>query len=187
VSLIDKQGKTTVLVKPGCNPKAIVDTGYRALTLPDAVYQDVRSYARAGAFAEGDISVTAIDCAIGNSFSKSYTAYTFESNGFTIDIPIGSLLLDLNVPQAAAQVYSSPWNETCCFAMDSTQGNKFKVLFLGATFLKSVYANSDLSNNQISLAQATFYNASAGQMLQPRDLIGYEERHSEKIDIIEVI
>ena len=149
-------GKTSLPVP------VLLDSGTTDMKLPAGVVRDIYSAVNSSSAAGlqyfnagGSIgTVVACNCALANSTQTM----TFNFSGAVITVPMKSIVLQVD-PNIRSQ-YHIP-DTTCQFGVTPMNGTQISVMILGQTFLRAAYTVFDLDNNQISLAQAVYTNASS--------------------------
>lgn len=122
----------------------LLDSGTSLTYLPNSIAQTL--YDRYGLQYDSRSGTAPCSCSLGNQDGS----VDFSFSSLTISVPLSELVLDVS---------TNPAVQSCAFGVAPSGGSGISIL--GDTFLRSAYVVYDLTNNEISMAQATYDNGSS--------------------------
>ncbi|PYH93992.1 aspartic protease [Aspergillus ellipticus CBS 707.79] len=133
---LTKSGSSVSVNNTGSFPVAsVLDSGTALTYIPDSAAESI--FNAVGAVYESELGYALIECDV----KKQDFEVIYEFDGFNITVDIDELILD------------DDDGKVCTFGISTQDSGS---VLLGDTFLRSAYVVYDLSNNEISLAQANF-------------------------------
>ncbi|KAK7203448.1 aspartic peptidase domain-containing protein [Myxozyma melibiosi] len=130
----------------------VLDSGTTYAVLPKTVIESIVSAIGSGTY-DDDYGLYTIDCTYQDS--SDAVVLTFNDGGATLSVPLSELVVPLE--------YSSEGSTLCAVGIQSytdddstSEGISTTTYILGDAFLRAGYIVYDLTNKQISIAQAVF-------------------------------